>query len=73
MKLDDERSEGNPNEPPPPKHLLPVAVVTAFITGAAVTSAEILWPWAAPAISDGINAFHVVVGAALLSMRRRKR
>lgn len=73
MKLDDERSEGNPDQPPPPKYLLPVTVVTAAITCAAVITAEILWPSASPAISDGINVFHVVVSAAVLSMRRRKR
>lgn len=73
MKVDDERSEGNPNEPPPPKYLLPVTVATAVITGAAVITAELVWPWTAPAISDGINAFHVVFGAAVLSIRRRKR
>ena len=73
MKLDDERPEGNPDRPPPPKYLLPVTAIAASMTCAAVITAEILWPWAAPAISDGINVFHVVVSAAVLSIRRSKR
>lgn len=73
MKVDDERSGGNPEDSPPHKYLLPVTVATASITCAAVITAEILWPWTAPAISDGINVFHVVVSAAVLSIRRSKR
>jgi hypothetical protein len=70
MKLDDERSEDQPEEPPPPKNIVPVAIV-AVATAGTVIATQLVWPGAAPAIQDGVNVFYAVM-TVLLSARRRK-
>lgn len=42
---------------------------TVVVAGTVITT-ELLWPWTASAIHDGVNVIQVVATAALLSIRR---
>lgn len=72
MTVDDDRAHGQRPEPQPPRHVLPVAFVTAVITAGGVITVQLVWPWTASALHDGVTLFHAIL-AALLAVRRRAR
>lgn len=70
MTVDDGHQGGHP--PPPRRYLLPVAAATAVVTSGGVIAVQLLWPWTAEAIHDGVSIVHVIITTATLSVRRRK-
>ena len=68
MRLDDERADGQSDGSPSPE-IGPLLIVAGLLTTAGVVAAEILWPWTAPALHEGVK----LMGIFVLSVRRRPR
>jgi hypothetical protein len=72
LTVDDEREEGHSDRPEPPKNNIPVTIAAAVVTAGGVVATQILWPWTASTIHDGVQVMHISFTAMVLSIRRRR-
>ena len=70
MTVSDEREENQSDGRAPKKNI--VTVAAGVVAAGGVVATQLVWPWTADAIHDGVSVVHIFWMALVLSARRRE-